>query len=71
MNSVSHKEIDRQYRVLRQTLGIHSILRDEYSRKSKLSEILLLLCSVIFCATTFASDELFEILSHTYAEFMH
>lgn len=62
MQSGSHKEIERQYRVLRQNIGIHSILRDEYSSKAKFSQILILLSSVVFCATTFASDQLFETL---------
>ncbi len=62
MNSLSKKEIERQYRVLRQTLEIHAMLRDEYSLKAKISKIILLLCSVVFCATTFASNQLFETL---------
>lgn len=63
MNSVSNKEMERQYRVLRQTLEMHAMLRDEYSLKATISQILILLCSVVFCATTFASDQLFETLN--------
>lgn len=60
MISVPLKEIERQYRVLRQTLSMHAMLRDEFAWKAKASEILLLACSVIFCATTFASDSLYK-----------
>ena len=55
--------MERQYRVLRQTLEMHAMLRDEYSLKATISQILILLCSVVFCATTFASDQLFETLN--------
>lgn len=60
MRSLSSKEIERQYRVLRQTLEMHAMLRDEYTLKATISQIIILLCSVVFCATTFASDQLFE-----------
>jgi len=56
---VSLKETERQYRVLRQTLSMHAMLRDEFAWKAKGAEILLLTCSVIFCATAFAADELY------------
>ncbi len=59
MNSVSKQEIKRQYRVLRQTLEMHSMLQTKYSHRSKISKIIILICSCIFCATTFASDQLF------------
>ena len=62
MNSISNKEVERQYRVLRQNIEMHAMLRDEYYLKARFSLILLLLCSVVFCATTFASDQLFETL---------
>lgn len=61
MDKISEREIERQYRVLRQTLEMNAILRDEYSLMAKISQIALLFCSVIFCATTFASDQLFII----------
>ena len=61
MDKISDTEIERQYRVLRQTLEMHAILRDEYSLKVKISQVVILFCSVIFCATTFASDQLFII----------
>ena len=60
MTTIPLKEIDRQYRVLRQTLSMHAMLRDGFSWKAKVSEILLLACSVVFCATTFASDDLYK-----------
>lgn len=62
VNSIPPNEIERQYRVLRQTLSIHAILRDEFAWKAKVSEIMLLACAVIFCATTFASDDLYKLL---------
>ena len=42
---------------------MHAMLREEFARKAKASEILLLFCSVIFCATTFADKELYAIFS--------
>jgi hypothetical protein len=51
-------ELDRQFRVLDQMLSMHADLRDQLSRKALTTDVLLLGCSVIFCATTFASDSL-------------
>lgn len=55
----SEKEIERQYRVLQQTLSAHTSLRDGYTAKAKAAEILLLICATIFCATTFAGGEFY------------
>ena len=63
MAGITDKEMERQYRVLRQTQSIHAMLRDELSLKANAAEILLLACSVVFCATAFASDELYEVFS--------
>jgi hypothetical protein len=60
MAPVASKETERQYRVARQTLSIHGFLRDRYAFKSKVAEIALLVCSVVFCATTFAADNLYR-----------
>jgi hypothetical protein len=60
MPPISAKEIERQYRVARQTLGIHGLLRDRLALKSRIAEIVLLLASVIFCAATFAADDLYR-----------
>lgn len=57
--TISSREVERQYRVLQQTLGMHSMLRDDFMRKARMLEIILLLCSVIFCATVFSADQLF------------
>ena len=62
MPPISAKEIDRQYRVARQTLGIHGLLRDRLALKSRIAQIVLLLASVIFCAATFAADDLYRTL---------
>lgn len=59
MNSVSNVELGRQYRVLRQTLSIHSVLRDRYSFKANVVGAVLLVASAVFCTTTFASDGLY------------
>ena len=63
MSSVSIREIERQYRVLGQTLDMHAMLRDEYSFKANITQAIILFCSVIFCATVFASDQFFETLN--------
>jgi hypothetical protein len=60
MDTVALKEIERQYRVLRQTLSMHAMFRDRFAWRAKAVEVLLLACSVIFCATTFASDGLYR-----------
>ena len=62
MSKVSLEEIKRQYRVLRQRLSMHAMLRDGFTFKAKSAQILLLACAVVLCATTFASDDLFELL---------
>lgn len=49
-------ELDREYRVLRQTLGIHAMLRDRYAWRALVLDIALLVCAVVFCATTFVPD---------------
>jgi len=54
----SIREIERQYRVLRQTLSMHTMLRDRYASLALFIDIVLLGCSVVFCATTFSADEL-------------
>jgi hypothetical protein len=53
------KETERQFRVLRQSLEMHSMLKDKYARRAKVSQILLLACSSIFVATRFSDDSLF------------
>ncbi len=57
MSPVSNTELERQYRVLRQRLSMHAMLRDGYAKRALLLDIVLLACSVIFCATTFSSDD--------------
>jgi hypothetical protein len=57
---IAPKETERQYRVARQTLSIHAFLRDRFAFKSTVAEIALLVCSVVFCATTFAADDLYQ-----------
>lgn len=49
----SDKEMDRHCRVLDQTISMHSVLRDRYAWRAGTIDIVLLACSVVFCATTF------------------
>src|SRR5579859_5505772 len=49
-------ELTRKLRVLDQTLSMHAILRDRYSRLGLAVDLLLLACAVVFCASAFASD---------------
>jgi hypothetical protein len=56
---VPESETKRQYRILEQSLSIHASLRDEYTRKAKAAEIVLLVSSLIFGVTTFAGDSFF------------
>ncbi len=62
MDDLSANEIARQYRVLKQTLSMHSDLRDEFIFKSRVAEIVILVCSVILCSVTFASDDFYHTL---------
>jgi hypothetical protein len=57
--SVTQSELKRQYRVLGQMITMHSILAQRFSRYALLLDISLLVASVVFCATTFVSDEFF------------
>jgi hypothetical protein len=56
----SHDEIERQYRTIRLLLDAHGFLKDRHDRLARLFEISLLGCSVVFCATTFAQDGLYQ-----------
>lgn len=49
-------ELSRKFRVLDQTLSMHATLRDRYAERALLVDLLLLVCSVMFCATAFATD---------------
>lgn len=53
-------EINRKYRVLGQTLGMHAQLRERYQLRARIADVVLLVCAVVFCATTFAEARLFE-----------
>ena len=59
MSPISEKELKRQFRVLDQTLSIHAMLKDRYTRRALTLELVLLASSVVFCATTFARDDIF------------
>jgi hypothetical protein len=62
MTRVSEKEIERQYRVLQQTLSAHSSLRDRAARKAKGAKSILLALSILFSVTTFAGNGFYEVL---------
>ena len=53
-------EIERQYRLVRLMLDAHSMLKDRYTALGMAAQVGLLFCSVVFCATTFASDDLYS-----------
>ena len=55
-------ELARKFRVLDQTLSMHTTLRDRYARRALLVDALLLACSVVFCASAFASDQVLALL---------
>lgn len=59
---VSRSELNRQFRVLRQTLSMHTMLKDRYRKLAVTIDIILLACAVVFCTTTFASDDIFSTL---------
>lgn len=59
MEPVPESEMTRQFRILKQSLSIHASLRDEYTRKAKAAEIVLLISSLIFGVTTFAGSSFF------------
>lgn len=62
ISPISQRELARQFRVLRQTLSIHTMLRDRFSKLALIVDIILLACAVVFCATTFARDNVFTFL---------
>ncbi len=63
--AVSDNELSRQYRLLSQMLTFHATLRDRYLKRSAGLDIVLLICSTIFCATSFANDDIFNWLGFT------
>jgi hypothetical protein len=52
-------ELTRQYRVARQSLAMHTMLRDRFTRLATVVDVVILTCSVIICAVRFARDDLF------------
>jgi hypothetical protein len=59
MSPMSEKELSRQFRVLDQTLSMHTVLKRRYEARALALDLLFLACSVVFCATTFARDDIF------------
>jgi len=59
---IVHMELARKFRVLDQTLSMHTTLRDRYARRALLVDCLLLACAVVFCASAFASDQVLALL---------
>jgi hypothetical protein len=58
-------ELSRQFRVLDQTLSMHTTLRDRYEQRALIIDLLLLASSVVFCASAFASDDALSRLGPT------
>jgi len=58
----SESEIQRQYRVLKMMIDMHSMCFDRLTRLALTIDVLLLAGSVLFCATAFASDEVLSYL---------
>lgn len=56
---VTQQELQRQYRVLKQSVAMHFSLAGSAHRKAVFSELTLLAASVIFLTTTFAGPEFF------------
>lgn len=57
MSTTGQKEVSRQYRVLGQMISMHSMLRNKYEGRAFFVDVVLIACSIIFCATTFVCDE--------------
>lgn len=55
---VSSTELQRQYRVLKQTLSMHTMLRDRYASLSLGLDIVLLAGSLVLCGAAFVADDL-------------
>lgn len=60
MGKTQDSEVNRKYRVVGQTLGMHAQLRERFLLRARIADVVLLICAVVFCATTFAEDRLFE-----------
>ncbi len=58
----SSRELDRQYRLTKQTLAMHHSLRDYYRSLATFAEIILLAASVVFLLTTFADSSFYSML---------
>lgn len=65
MAKIDQKELQRQFRVLGQTLTMHNVLVARYSLLSGTLDIALIACAVVFCATTFVSDSFFNSIGLT------
>jgi len=55
---VSNLELQRQYRVLKQTLSMHTMLRDRYTALALGLDMALLLGSLVLCGAAFVADDL-------------
>lgn len=54
-------EIQRQYRVIDQTLTMYSVLRDRYARLALLLTLGLFATSIFLCAFTFTPDDILRL----------
>lgn len=56
MTEINKEELNRQFRVLKQTIGIHSDLAHVYKRRSLILDVVILVSSTLLCATVFVDD---------------
>jgi hypothetical protein len=56
----ANEELARKFRVLGQSVSMHSALADAYAQRALLVDVVLLSCSVVFCATVISNDEFFN-----------
>lgn len=63
--NVKDREINRKFRVLDQTLSMHSSLGEKYKLRALVLDISLLTCATIFCATTFINENFYSSLGLT------
>jgi len=57
-NPAPAAEMGREYRVLKQTLSMHTMLRDRYVSLSLLVDLALLLGALVLCAATFVGEDI-------------
>lgn len=62
MSYIHNSEIDRKYRVLKQTLSMHTFLSQKYKLRATILDVALITCATAFCATTFVGDDFYSMI---------